>query len=65
MLINGALYLLQYRGHTSGVAVNLGAGFDLIGNMPGVTEVRHGLESALPEVPGATPPFPCSRFRSG
>ena len=50
--INGVLYLVQYRGHTSGVVLNPDAGFDLIENMPAVSEVKQGIASVLPDLPG-------------
>jgi hypothetical protein len=54
VVVNGFLYLVQYRGHTSGVTVNVGAGFDYIENMSAVGIVKDGFESVLPDFPGRT-----------
>jgi hypothetical protein len=52
LVVNGLLYLVQYRGHASGVALNFGAGFDFIDDMPAVRLIKDGLESVLPNFPG-------------
>ena len=52
MAVNGFIYLIQYRGHASGVSVDFSAGLDLIENMPAVGEVKDGLVSVLPDFPG-------------
>ncbi len=50
--VMGAFYLNQYRGHSSGVELDLTAGYDFIQSMPGITTLKDGAESFLPDFPG-------------
>jgi hypothetical protein len=50
LLVLGAVYLLQYRGHSSGMGVEHSFRFFI--DMPVVSQVRSGLADVLPEFPG-------------
>jgi hypothetical protein len=50
VLVLGVLYLLQYRGESSGL--ELGPGFDFFYEMPAVEQIRLGLAEVLPGFPG-------------
>ena len=45
LVISGAVYLLQYQGHSSGLGLNAFATFD---DMPAVTSIEAGLRTILP-----------------
>jgi hypothetical protein len=52
LLVSGTVYLLQYRGWSSGVHVDLLAGYHFFGDMPAVLSIKSGLRTALPAFPG-------------
>lgn len=52
LLAFGAVYLLQYRGHSSGLGVDALAGVHFFNDMFAVSLVKTGLRHALPSFPG-------------
>jgi hypothetical protein len=61
----GALYLVQYRGHSSGLSVDLSAGVDYFTGMPMVALLREELLEVLPTVPGRTGVLAVAAFTFG
>jgi hypothetical protein len=51
-LVAGVVYVLQYRGHSSGTRFDLRAGFNYVVKMPAVSSIKHVLAGALPSFPG-------------
>ena len=52
LVAGGAVYLLQYMGRSSGMALDLTAGVDFFNDMPAVALVKGELMAALPVFPG-------------
>jgi hypothetical protein len=52
LVVSGTLYILQYKGHTSGLAVDPSAGIDFFNGMPAVWFIKTDLMGALPTFPG-------------
>ena len=52
LAVGGALYLLQYRGHSSGLSLDPTAGIDFFTGMPAVASIKDNLMGALPSIPG-------------
>ncbi len=48
----GLLYLVQYRGHSNGIAFDLTSGYDVVNDMPAIRLIKDGIESASPHFPG-------------
>lgn len=52
VVVIGIVYALQYRGHSSGVSIDLTAGYDYFQRLPAVALVKDGLGEILPAFPG-------------
>ena len=52
LAVLGVVYLVQYRGHSSGLRVDPGVGFDYFTQMPLVSLLRTELADLLPGFPG-------------
>jgi hypothetical protein len=61
----GILYVVQYRGHSSGLRVDLSAGVDYFTRMPMVSLLRRELLDVLPTFPGRTAALGVAAFAFG
>ena len=52
LVVLGAVYLLQYRGHSTGLSVDPLHGYDYFTNMPAVSLIKAELMDAVPDFPG-------------
>lgn len=53
--VSAVFYLSVYRGHSSGLGLDLTAGFDYFTNMPAVSVIESHLLEVVPDFPGEEP----------
>jgi hypothetical protein len=65
LAVTVALYLSTYSGHSSGVSLDLGAGFRFVGDMAAVALIDDRLGEVLPDVAGKEALLACAGFIAG